>query len=353
MNQLIINSEYFLQCFGHCSGCFLSDVERQSKSIYQDSVKEGLITLHEKYKNICIEHLVIGFGRGNILNLEKENLDILLLMIHWCKENFQYKKLTIEISTSLIGKLEKQIENACYLLSKSQHIFFNIVINSEITSSVFWHNLQQFYQHTSQYRIEHFGWKEDWGDIIVLNVNPQKLPDIKFLKEFTKDYQSPINISIFPFDKKIEISEEDIKKVNAWSIEMWEALHDKDLNIRNYLDNLKNIDIENSFNDYQEYQDTTEKSYYFIDKNGVITNGSLSIMGEVDKIRLLDKYQLKLDLEQAYITMQKNKVCVVCEYQKECMLSGAYLNLLANSQQIKASKTCLSGYQQLFELASV
>lgn len=350
MDQLIINTEYFLQCHGHCTGCFLTQEERDSSNTYKDIVFNGLKILNSKYKSEYVEHLVIGFGRGNILNLPLSNLDELLEIMFWCENEFNYKKLTFEVSTSLIGKLSQQIEKAIYLLSKNDHIFFNIVVNSEITSKAFWENLKQFYEATSNYRIKEKGWETDWGDIIVLNVNPLKLPDLDFIEEFTKDYHSPVNISIFPFDYQDKVNSNNIEQVNQWSKNLWQKLHKKDLNIKNYLENLNKIDIGESLNDILEYQSHTEKSYYFIDKKGLITNGSLSIMGEVDKLRLLDKFNLNLNMNEAYREMQKNKTCMFCEYQKECLLSGAYLNFMANKQK-NIHSGCLSGYQELFELA--
>lgn len=353
MKQLIINTEFFLQCHGHCSGCFLTEIERNSNSIYYDIIKNSLFDIFNTHKNNKIEHLIIGFGRGNILNLEKFDLDKLLDLIYWCENNFSYNKITFEVSTSLIGKLDKQIENAFYLLNKSQNIFFNIVINSEITSLSFWNNISKFYEKTSNYRKNIFGWEEDWGDILVLNINPKKLPNLEFIENFVQDYKSPLNISIFPFDESELIENLDIENVINWSNLVWKKFSHKDLNIKNYLYNLKEVDINYSISDLLEYQNHTEKSYYFIDKLGNIINGSLSIMGEVDKIRLLEKYNLNLDILHAYKKMQKSNACSTCDYQKECLLSGAYLNYLANSNKIKNSNLCLSGYQKLFELSQI
>jgi hypothetical protein len=345
---LIINTEYFLQCHGSCSGCFLTEAERQSSNVFLNPVKEGLEKIALKNTH-AIDHLVIGFGRGNLLNLEKNNLENLLELMTWCETNFNYQKLTFEVSTSLIGKLDKQIENALFLLNHNRNIFFNIVINSEITSKAFWANLHTFHQTTAQYR-QAWGWDEDWGDILVLNVNPAKLPDLNFIEEFTKDYSSPVNISIFPYE--MHHQEIDMKQVNQWSEMMWRKLHHKDLNIKNYLNRLKKIDLNLNFDDLHTYREQTQKSYYFVDKHGIVSHGTASIMGEVDYLRLKDKYELKPDFKDAYKKMQKNKACATCEYQKECLVSGAFLNFLANSPKMENHQYCPSGYQQLFQLAS-
>ena len=109
MDQLIINTEYFLQCHGHCTGCFLTQEERDSNNTYKDIVFNGLKDLNSKYRDEYFEHLVIGFGRGNILNLPLSNLEELLEIMSWCENEFNYKKLTFEVSTSFIGKFNQQI----------------------------------------------------------------------------------------------------------------------------------------------------------------------------------------------------------------------------------------------------
>lgn len=346
MKQLIINMEYFLQCFGHCSGCFLSEEERQESNVYKNTLLLPLLNLSKKYKKIEIEHLVVGLGRGNILNLSAASLEEMLSFISKIESLFQYKKITLEISTSLIGKIDLQIEKALFLLSRNKNIYFNLVINSELTSSTFWQNIGRFYQATSSYRINNWNWTDNYGDILVLNINPENLPDLNFIENFTLSYGSPINISIFPFQNKI--TKDSLKKLNDWTNTLWYKFKDKDLNIKNYLVNLNASNIENNLENMNQYQSYTEKSYYFIDKMGKLINGSLSIMGEVDKIRLLEKFGLKLNINEAYTSMQKHKACRLCPYQKECLLSGSYLNFMANKKNYNDGTYCLSGYKNIF-----
>ena len=348
--RLIINTEYFLQCHGHCSGCFLSVDERNSNNVFLTIIEEKIKALAQANPQ-KINHLIIGFGRGNILNLNRKSLEKLVTLIHWCEKNFNYQNITFEVSTSLIGKIQSQIEAALYLLTQSQNIYFNIVVNSEITSEQFWKNLDIFYQKTASYRQNEWKWTDNWGDILVLNVNPAKLPDIEFIEKFTEHYPSPVNISIFPFDKSAQISEDQMQTVIQWSENIWKKLSHKDLNIKNYLTSLNEISLSHNLQDYMNYQKQTEKSYYFIDKAGLVSQGTLSIMGEVDYIRLVDKFNLQTDFYEAYRIMQKNKACSMCDYQKECLMSGAYLNFLANSPNLANQNICASGYQKLFELS--
>lgn len=354
MEKLIINTEFFLQCNGSCSGCFLTEGERQSENTHYEAIKNGLIEVSNRYKGIHIPFLVIGFGRGNTLNLHNDGIESLISLMKWCRENFSFEEIIFEVSTSLIGKLDTQINTAKYIVEKEEKAYFNMVLNSELTSKSFWNNVAIFHEKLSSFRTEKYNIIDGNADILVLNINPQKLPSLDDLKEFTKNYQSPINISIFPFNKGIIISSEDIKKIKIWSADLWQEFKEKDLNIKNFLNGLNSINIENNIETYKEYTDITFKSYIFIDKNGYITEGSLSIMGEVDKIRLMDKFDIQLSIEDGYKQMIKNKYCRECEFQKQCLLSGAYLNLMANNKNIILNKGtgCLSGYQELFKLST-
>lgn len=353
VEKLIINTEFFLQCNGSCSGCFLTEEERLSENTHYLAIEKGLKEVSKQYQGQHIKFLVIGFGRGNILMLHRDGVNSLLDLMKWCRENFSFDEVIFEVSTSLIGKLDTQLETAKYIVENEVSAYFNMVLNSELTSKSFWKNVAVFHDEMADFRTKEYGLIDGNGDILVLNVNPQKLPSLEDLGEFTKEYQSPVNISIFPFNSGSIISETDMINVREWSKSLWENFKNKDLNVKNFLYGLNTINMDSNIDNYIKYTEETLKSYIFIDKNGLITEGSLSIMGEVDKLRLMDKFNIKLSIEDGIKTMIKNKYCRGCEYQKQCLLSGAYLNLMANSKNINLAKNkaCLSGYQELFKLS--
>lgn len=345
MQKFIINTEYFFQCAGSCSGCFLTNEEKNSTNIYKNNILKAFEkiakTLDKK------EELVIGIGRGNLLNLSYNQLDDLLDLLKWSENNFQYEKITFELSTSLIGKIENQIEKAIYLLERSSNnnIYFNTVLNSEITSQKFWENVKQFFNTTEKYRKKQ-GMLDDTGDILVLNINPNKLPNLSFFKEFLVNHFSPVNIALFPFEKGT-ITDEKMSTLIDWTEELYEVLKDKDFNMKNFINSIEQYeyDVESIFTHYHG----TKNSYIFVYKTGEITNGSISIMGEVDYIRLLNKYELNTDIKNAFTKMQKRKSCQICPVQKECLYSGAYLNFLANEKSLD-TRICPSSYKNLFQL---
>lgn len=347
LDQLIINTEYFLQCAGSCSGCFLLEEERNSQNNFHDKIKKSLLKLLKENSEIGKEFLVIGFGRGNNLTLSLDNLHKMGELIKEIETSYSSEKIVFEVSTSLIGKIDKQIENALLLLSYSKNIYFNVVVNSEITSPQFWRNLKQFHKELTNHR-ESWGWNDNTGDILVLNINPSILPDIKMLEDFSKEIQSPINISLFPFDMKIEnIKNEHLNNLKNWTQEVSFLFKNKDLNIKNYLMKC-DFEFEN-INDVKEHIEKTKSRYYFIDKEGLVTKGIPSIMGEVDFPRLLTKYKLEPDINKAFKIMQKQTSCINCDYQKQCLITGAYLNMLANHKKMENKMECPSGYKEFFK----
>lgn len=345
---LIINTELFLQCHGHCAGCFLTEAERIEENTYINKIRSPILDLLSKANEYS--HVILGFGRGNLLNLPEKNLKELLNLMEECEIFVPKEKITYELSSSLIGKIDSQIEKAAYLLNRNRRIYFNVVINSEITSNTFWSNWEKIYNANSEIR-KSWGMIDNYSDILVLNINPQILPDLDFIEKHVANHGSPFNISLFPFSSK-EVSNEDLLALNNWSNKLWEKFENKDLNIKNYLNSLKEVDIGNDLSDIIEYHENNKNAYYFIDKNGEITPGSLSIMGEVDYVRLVNKFKTDPDPKKALTLMQKTKPCNMCDYQKECVLSGAYLNMVNNSHKIKGANHCLSGYAPIFELSA-
>ena len=345
MKKFIINSEYFFQCAGNCSGCFLTDEEKNSTNIYKDNLLKSFAEISKTLGKK--EELVIGIGRGNLLNLSYSQIDDLLEFIKWCEDNFQYEKIMFELSTSLIGKIEQQIEKSLYILKKSpkNNVYFNTVLNSEITSQTFWKNVKSFFITNEEYRKSQ-GLDDDTGDILVLNINPNKLPNLDFFKTFLENHHSPVNIALFPFELN-SANDENMLNLIKWTEDLFDVLKDKDFNMKNFVKNIENLEcnIADIFNHYEE----TKNSYIFVYKTGEITNGSISIMGEVDYIRLKTKYNLTTDIKNAFIKMQKRKSCQQCEHQKECLYSGGYINFLANEKSLDKS-ICPSSYKKLFQL---
>lgn len=318
------------------------------ENTHLNKIRKPILDLLSKEDNYT--HVILGFGRGNLLNLAEKSLNDLLSLMQDCESLVSKDKITYEVSSSLIGKIDSQIEKAAFLLNKNKNIYFNVVINSEITSNNFWTNWEKFYDANSNIR-KSWGMSDNFSDILVLNINPQILPDLNFIEKYVAHHGSPFNISLFPFSSN-EISNDDLLALNNWSIKLWNKFKHKDLNIKNYLESLNKVDIGSDLVDIISYHESNKNAYYFVDKNGEVTPGSLSIMGEVDYVRLVNKFSTNPDPKNALMLMQKTKPCNMCEYQKECLLSGAYLNMVNNSKKIKTAKHCLSGYAPIFELSA-
>lgn len=343
-NPLIINAEIFFQCAGNCSGCFLTQEERLSSNFYLNSVKNQIV--ESILNNPNKSHYIVGFGRGNILNMPlnllNEFIDFMLSI------NKLIKNVTFEISTSLIGKIDVQIERAKHVLDKVKNSYFNVVINSEITSINFWNNWQKFYKEMENVRIKN-GLTDNLGDILVLNVNPKNLPDISLLSRFLHNIKSPINISLFPFDN-IGVKKDDYDNLNNWISTLLEKFANHDLNIKNFMTRLSDFKPSSlTINEVFEYIDKNQSNYIFITKGGDIVQGSLSIMGELDYPRFIEKYKINITKDKIIKTINKNKFCSSCKFVNQCIMSNSVTNLIINSENNFQEEVCLSGYFSVFQ----
>ncbi len=347
--KLILNIEYFLQCAGNCAGCFLTRQERDSSQVFNNLLLDKIQFVLNKSNLENEDNIIIGFGRGNILNLDYNELDLLLNLIDQIEVKYANINIKYEVSTSLIGKLPLMVERAKYLINKNRNIYFNIVINSEIASQNFWNNYQTFYRELSEQRYS-WGLTDETGDILVLNINPESLPNIDNLKSYFqqngKYNGSPFNISVFPFTNSV--SDNSLKELSNWLLELYEKTKGFDLNIKNIIEGVIKTSNFSSLEDIVNYHNYGKGSYYFISKNGDIIDGHFSTMGEVDYPRLLEKYKIDPEIRNAIKTFNKNKVCMFCEHKNTCLLTGAYLSAIANIG-IGAKNLCPNGYQGLFE----
>lgn len=343
---LIVNSELFLSCAGNCSGCFLTPDERNSSNFFLDKIKDSINSIMSA-NAINSTHSIVGFGRGNILNLGLNDIDRFIEFMVQLNSNYNSEQITFEISTSLIGKIDSQISKALYILEKIDNAYFNVVINSEITSKNFWDNWKKFYNSNESFRKSH-GFTDNFGDILVLNVNPKNLPNLDLIYSYIKGIKSPVNISLFPFTEEATVK--DLVNLNDWAKEMFTRFSHLDLNIKNYLDSISEYDLENiSFSDFNNFIKSNRDSYYFIDKYGSITSGSLSIMGEIDFPRLLEKFSLNKSDLNLMKKMQSDIVCSNCEFQRTCITSGAAYNKIANDKFFtNTNGECKSGYRSIF-----
>ena len=347
--KLILNIEYFLQCAGNCAGCFLSRQERDSSQVFNNLLLNKVEEVLDKSGINSQDNIIIGFGRGNILNLDYSELSLLLDLMLEIEKKYHNINIKYEVSTSLIGKLNLMVEKALFLVNKNKKIYFNIVINSEIVSKKFWGNFQYFYNTLSKERSS-WGKTDEMGDILVLNINPENLPNINELKEYFQQngiYNgSPFNISVFPFSNNI--NNDSLINLSNWLLDLYRKTKDFDLNIQTIIKGVMKTSNFSSLEDIFNYHNFGKGSYYFISKSGEITDGHFSTMGEVDYPRLLEKYKINPDFKNAIKYLNKNKVCLFCEQKNTCLLTGAYLSAIANIG-LGAKEICPNGYQKLFE----
>lgn len=352
---LIVNLDYCGHCAGTCPTCVLSEDERMSVEPFLsiEQIEETFLKLKEIYKNTYIKNLVIGIGRGNTLALPEAYLEDVFKIPYIAAKSFQYEDIKIEISTSLIGKYDFHVERGKYFSDRLEKDFetrFVIVANPMIEVKNYWRNIRIFVETMQEYR----GGKDGSGDIILLNLTLNKLPDIDWLSEFLQNYKFPINLTWTPA-QDFFIENKKLHNLNDWLFNFYKMAkkYNLDSNIINHLND--KLDLL-SIGEAQENIKYGSNSLIYVDKINRIHNGLFSIYGDLDPIRYtpINKtgQNLKIidDLKEDMMKLRRNRVCRSCEFMPTCVYTGAYkVGLLAFDKLVdKKDNICPSGLKKTF-----
>ena len=223
----VINLDYCGFCHGNCNGCMLTELERKTPNAFYDynEIKPTLDKIIEdvKEKSLNIKNLVITFGKGNTLLLNEKHRNEINVIADYIKKNINHEEYHIEISTSLIGKIDYQIEIAKTMIQHDKYkIKFNVVANMDLFSKTYWENIDKFFNALTNYR---GGNIDGNGDILVLNVHANKLPPVDFIIDKIKNYRFPVNVVMLPFytlNNNVNITKKDFDNVEEWNNELYQ-----------------------------------------------------------------------------------------------------------------------------------
>lgn len=342
--------EYYTGCAGHCFNCFLSNDERENKNI-NDSMSILKKELNELENNY--EEIIFFIGRGNILSVKQEEfLEDLQNLFNIINESQLITKCNIisfEVTTSLIGNIENQIDTAKNILSvyqkqnfrQTDKFCFALVLNTELTSPNYWKNINYFTDELFKFR----GSKDGDSDLIFLNLKLSTLPDIDFLKEKLKDNHCPIYLlwNPLPEAKNNLLGSIDRNEFDNWIINLfdWFAKEEKDNNVIN---NIKST-LQNEDNDIYNLEKNQNNFVYF-DKQGIKHYGLFTLWSELVPIHFVEEKKedetlyIHTNIEKEITNVLKNKKCQRCEVLQECLNLGGYK--IANATNLLKTKHCPS-----------
>lgn len=336
LDTFLVNIDYCGTCYGTCRGCLLDEQERKSTESFLsvNQLIEAFVKIKDTRPNaINSNYSSLAFGRGNTLSLSDKTWFDIKESSNKFKEVFLPKKFNIECSTSLIGKIDKSIDIAKRRVDDlGQMLRFVIAANSDLYSKSYWDNLDLFFKSMMDFR----GGKdtEESGDILVLNLVADHLPPVVELVDRIKDYPFPVNIAWLPLSK--QSNDEANILSNGWLNDFYQESikYGLDSNFSRFFSSKKNaIPIYDAL----EKLNSNLQNFWWIEKDGNISNGLFTPMGDVDFSRLEKKLLLPIERSPINIFKQlkRREFCKNCQYQSVCLQSGLAVYAIASKNNCR------------------
>lgn len=350
---MILNIEYCGNCNGSCQGCVLSQEERSSNKPFLDQFKISLVIGQIAETWTPQDFLAVGIGRGNCLTMPLDNIDDFWLIASLVRKKLPAKEVVYEVSTSLIGKLDQQVERAKLITDaiQSAHpgavVRFACVINPSLHSRGYWTLIESFFDTMSKWRGEGDG----AGDIAILNIDSDKLPVIPDLIKKISQWRWPVNVVWVGIGQKKE-GGLSIRETSQWFSDFATAAAENGMDCS--LNTRRDMAIARAKNESGSLASETmmRDDVLFVDHAGVISNGCFTIFGDLDSTRFPALKEIE---SPATIVrkMMRHPVCRNCPVIRECVAAGGHKMFAINqskclSEPNKAEAVCLSGLKEFF-----
>jgi ferredoxin len=363
-DTLIINVDYCGSCRGTCPTCVLTKDERLTNEPLMNinDIKDALKRISVDIDN-APRRLVLGMGRANHLVLPEYTIHEIIEILQYAKECFKSEEYLVEISTSLVGKMDFQINRAKKILDKAKEkipdfdVKYLVVANMGLSSPKYWDNVKKFLDSIEMYR---GGKKEESGDIIQINLSLDSLPDINWMEEYLNDHMSPVNIAWVPGFDKDTSKQKYMEDFENWMVEFYNMSKriKLDTNIINWGERSIGFNSD-SLDELIDNAKESENRLIYISTNGSYHKGYPTIMADMDPIRFdpdmveLNPNETKSNLikdgKEIY-DLIKHKGCRSCKYISSCYHSGGYkIALISQRYKTENKNICLNGLRKTFE----
>ena len=362
VESLIINLDYCLSCRGTCPTCVLGREERLSTQPALN-VRDAVAAIEDiapRYR--VIGHLALGVGRGNNLMLPEESIGDYLTLAKAAERALKFRDAVMEISTSLVGKIEPQIERAVRIvrafLREERRIDprFVVVANTALSSEPYWRNLDRFIRELEQ---ERGGHSDGNGDILQLNLATATLPDAEVLCRFLVDHRIPINLTWTPAFDPGAATEDGLRRLEEW-IGRFYVLALKsgiDANVVNRIKAARELSID-SLPEAAETVMNSADNVIYVAPDGSWHHGFTSVLAEMDPVRydpvcVGDGHARVVgDVRNELRKFARNRACAVCPQLPTCVTTGAFrVGLIALRSHPGGTSSCPSGMRAAFMAA--
>lgn len=356
---LIVTMDYATTCAGTCPTCVLGKAERletgPASTVEAISIGMKAAAAHYGY----VETLAVGIGRANVLILPHSSIAEIVEILEIAKREFKYGSIIAEISTSLIGKIEPQIERAKKLAIALEGIGvdarFVVVGNTALVSEKYWANLDQFLGAMEEFR---GGRKvEDNGDILQLALSVESLPNPEKLVSRMIGYGFPINVAWAPGHDRGARSEEGLKRLEDWLTDFYglSITHGLDSSLVNRIGAAVD-DAMPTLTEAAQHAARSSEAIVYISPDGQWHNGLFTALAEMDPVRFdpvpTDKTMAGVSARELRQFMT-NPACAACPFTGPCVSAGGHkIAQIALRNFTQGTTTCPNGLQKSFAKAT-
>jgi hypothetical protein len=356
IDYLIVAMDYATTCAGICPTCVLSKVERavSTPASTLAAIEAGMKSSGAAYEKAGT--LAVTIGRANVLALPETSIDEIVTIMRFARENYRFDHILAEISTSLIGKIDLQIERAKRITqalnAEGIESRFVVVANTALHSDKYWANLDRFLTEMEDLR----GGREEQknGDILQLALAIDSLPEPEELVARFSGYGFPINLAWAPSHDCGAQDIEGLARLEDWLAQFY------DLSIRFGLDSSIVFRIDNAvrrnITDLMEAVKNAERSseaVVYIDQDGNWHNGLFTALAEMDPVRfdrLAEGRTMAGTSAREIRKIITNPACSSCPYIGPCVSAGGHkIGLIALRNHNGGTTVCPSGLRKTFE----
>ncbi len=363
--ELVVAMDYTGTCRGTCPTCVLSLAERRSEAPLMTvaSIEAGLARVAGAYPHVG--SLFLTLGRGNTLVLPETSIDALIAVAQAAEAAVDYRHAAMEMSTSLVGRLEPQIDRAKAIMDRFQASGtdvdprFLVVANTALSSAPYWRNIDRFLTEIEAYR---GGRSVDGnGDIILLNVGIDSLPDVGWLEQFLCDYRFPVNLGWVPTFDQAAGDPNKLQVLARWLAD-FDAMAERlglDANITNRAGPAMTNGAA-GLDSLVHQIDRSIASIVYITADGHWHRGFNTLLADMDPVRfdpdaprVAGQAQMVDNPRRDIARLMRNPACRACPHMGPCIAGGAYkLGLLTLRRHPGGTDVCPSAMNLVFERRS-
>lgn len=359
----ILVFDYCGLCTGTCTICALSDVERSEEKPFltRAQLVEGVRKGAEAAKGRNAGHFVLGIGRGNTLALGPDSVGDIVAAGKAAEEAFSFGHADLEISTSLMGKLERHVSRAHEILDAVEagcptlDPRFVVVGNLGLKAEKYWSNLLSFLDAMAERR----GGGDGSGDILLLNLPLGAMPGMDWIEATLGRLKSPVNVTWSPVYDPLAKDPDALGKLEEWLDDYHRTAErlgmDSSLQERARRARVLGAADED---DLSASADENGAALMFVDSKGRLHSGYSSVLGDLDPVRFPtgaagergEGLGMAGNPAQERARMLRHRACRGCAGMAHCLRAGGGKPALMMLDALKAHPdVCPTGLRRLFE----